>query len=132
MNKNILKPGCKVKIADTNKFCTGIEDPLKNIKMGEDGTAIVASAPWMYNNQRFVILEGTPNHIFHASLFDVINESEIPEECQNCGSTVKLELFRNIRDKWLCSYCCNDFTHGKSDIVRSFAAMFNVLEKRIK
>jgi len=64
------------------------------------------------------------------------DRSESPEECDNCGSMVGLHRFCHYGPgwnvEWLCVYCIVDHTHGESSVVKSIAAMFNVLEKRLK
>lgn len=57
---------------------------------------------------------------------------EMPEECDYCGSKVKLERFsyygpgHNV--DWLCKYCAASFHKEET---RSIAAMFNKLEQII-
>ena len=61
---------------------------------------------------------------------------DIPEECDNCGREAPLVRFEHYGPghnvDWLCPYCLCDFSHGKSDVVKSIAAMLNVFENRIR
>lgn len=63
------------------------------------------------------------------------DRAEMPEECDNCGSSVKLKRFSHYgpghQVEWLCRYCAN-ITGKGSDIVHSIAAMFNELEKALQ
>jgi len=58
-----------------------------------------------------------------------------PGECDNCSVEAELERFSYFgpghQVEWLCCYCTEDFTRGKSDIVKSVAAMLHTLEKKI-
>lgn len=60
---------------------------------------------------------------------------EMPEECDHCGSMVKLTRYSHYGPgyniDWLCPYCACDFTRGDSDVVNSIAVMLNTLEQRI-
>ena len=55
-----------------------------------------------------------------------------PEECDCCGSEVKLyryDFYDRDDVEWLCKYC--EVSFNKYD-TKSMAAMFNVLEKELK
>lgn len=60
------------------------------------------------------------------------DRSKMPEECDNCGFPVTLERFYSYGPghnvKWLCKYCCRDFTEGDA-IIKSIAAMLNKFEE---
>ncbi len=60
---------------------------------------------------------------------------EMPENCDNCGSDVKLKRFSRYglgyQVEWLCPYCSVAF-QKEEVLVRTMAQMFNLLEKRLK
>ena len=64
------------------------------------------------------------------------DRARMPKECDNCGSSVILERFysygpsHNVR--WLCKYCCRDFTQGDNAIIKSIAAMLHKFEEDFK
>jgi len=62
---------------------------------------------------------------------------EEPEECDWCrttagGLTRHAHYGPGYQVDWLCKYCENGYGHSGNTTIASMAAMFNVLEKRIK
>ena len=66
---------------------------------------------------------------------DPDEREEIPEECDLCDSSIDLERFYyfgpGYNVEWLCPYCAVSFSK-ESDISRTMASMFHVLEQRLK
>lgn len=65
------------------------------------------------------------------------DRSEMPEECDRCMTmTRRLTRYYHFGPghnvDWLCKYCGHDFSHGQDKVVKSIAAMFNVLERSLK
>ena len=64
---------------------------------------------------------------------------EMPEECDNCGGKVKLERYiessvpidGSYNVEWFCKYCANAYRDKERSLVKTMAAMFNILEEAI-